>query len=345
MKTIIIMNKLSKLLDDEETIDLSLSYSRVSDFDRNGPKALLQKITSENEGMKHGSVVDILLTDKILNTNLFDKEYVIYDENKPTATLGILCDIILNNYLEVPSKDVVFEIIAKNNFWSRTKNIELLSQEFDKPEFWEYLKIKFKTKDKKIVTKEEYSKAKESVDIFLNHEYTKRKFNNNLENNYQYKIKFKYKNFTFKGILDKLTIDHTNKKVYMEDIKTGVPKSLEFMDSFIKYRYYLQECVYSLAFEHICKELNLIDYKLMPFKFIYLSRTENFPLVYQVSEKWHNAALNGFMMVGKYRYRGLNQLLDDIYYHWKNKEYELPKDIVEQNGCLILKDDFIEVNE
>jgi hypothetical protein len=83
----------------------------------------------------------------------------------------------------------------------------------------------------------------------------------------------------------------------------------------------------------------------MPFKFIYLSRTENFPLIYQVSEKWHNAALNGFMMAGKYKYRGLNHLLDDIYYHWKNKEFILPKEILEQNGCLILKDDFIEVNE
>jgi hypothetical protein len=338
------MNKLSKLLDNEETIDLSLSYSRVSDFDRNGPKALLQKITSENEGMKHGSVVDILLTDRIQNTNLFNEEYVVYDENKPTATLGLLCDIILNNYIEIPDVNEVLNIVNKNSYWSKYKEDTKIAN-FNIPEFWDYLKIKFETKDKKIVTKEEYTKAKESVDIFLNHEYTKGIFNNNLENHYQYKIKFKYKNFTFKGILDKLTIDHTNKKVYMEDIKTGAPKSLEFMESFIKYRYYLQECVYSLAFEHICKELNLVDYKLMPFKFIYLSRTENFPLIYQVSEKWHNAALNGFMMAGKYKYRGLNHLLDDIYYHWKNKEFILPKEILEQNGCLILKDDFIEVNE
>ena len=179
----------------------------------------------------------------------------------------------------------------------------------------------------------------------LTHDYTRIYFYNNLENHYQYKINFNYKGFNLRGLLDKLTIDHTNKKVYMEDIKTGVPKNLEFMESFIKYRYYLQECVYSLAFEHICKEMNLIGYKLMPFKFIYISRSENFPLVYEVSEKWHNAALNGFIIAGKYKYRGLNQLIDDIYYHWKNKEFTLPKEIIEQNGSLILKDDFIEVNE
>ena len=74
----------------------------------------------------------------------------------------------------------------------------------------------------------------------------------------------------------------------------------------------------------------------MPFKFIYLSITENFPLVYQVSEKWHNAALNGFMMAGKYRYRGLNQLLDDIYYHWKNKEYAENLDLVEVADAYVM---------
>jgi len=338
-------SKLTDILDNDETIDLSLSYSRISDFDRNGPKALLQKIHSENEGMKHGSVVDILLTDKICNTDVFNYEYVVYDENKPTATLGNLCDIILNNYLEVPSKDVVFEIISKNNFWSRTKNIDLLTQEFDKPEFWDYLKIKFETKDKKVVTKEEYDKALNSVEILLNHPYTKDIFNNNLENYYQFKINFEYKGFIFKGLLDKLTIDHKNKIVFMEDIKTGVPKSLDFMESFLKYRYYLQECVYTKAFEYICKELNLNNYTLAPFKFIYISRSESFPLIYEVSKKWHNAAISGFKLAGKYKYRGLDELLDNIYYHWKNKEFELPKEVLENKGSLILKDDFIEVNE
>lgn len=339
------ISRLEELLNNEEKIDLNLSYSRVSDFDRNGPKALLQKVTSENEGMKHGSVVDVLLVDNIINTNLFEKEYVVYDDIKPTATLGKLCDIILENYIKVPSKETVQEIIKNNNFWSSTKDQLKIDKEFDKDEFWEYLKIKFETKDKIIVPKDDYNKALNNVNTLLTHEYSKDLFYNNFENIYQFKINFKYKNFNFRGILDKLTIDHKSKRVYMEDIKTGTPKNLEFLDSFIKYRYYLQECVYTLAFEHICEQLNLKDYKLMPFKFIYISKNEQFPLIYEVSEKWHNAALNGFLLAGKYKYRGLDQLLDDIYYHWKNKEFELPREVIESNGILILKDDFIEINE
>ena len=37
--------------------------------------------------------------------------------------------------------------------------------------------------------------------------------------------------------------------------------------------------------------------------------------------------------------------VDDIYWCWKNKEYNIPKHVVEANGVVELKDNFIEVNE
>ena len=70
-------NKLNNLLDNEEIIDLRLSYSKISDFDRNGPISLIRQTFVDNEGVKHGSLVETLMLDKLLSTNDFDKKAVL----------------------------------------------------------------------------------------------------------------------------------------------------------------------------------------------------------------------------------------------------------------------------
>ena len=141
-----------------------------------------------------------------------------------------------------------------------------------------------------------------------------------------------------------MSIDHKNKIVYMEDIKTGSSRADEFTKSFIKYCYYFQEAVYSKAFDSICEQLKLVDYTLAPFKFIFIGRGEKVPHVFEISDKWHNAAINGFTTKAGYKYKGLDENLDLIYYHWKNKLYDFSQEVYENNGSLILNDDFIEVN-
>ena len=147
-----------------------------------------------------------------------------------------------------------------------------------------------------------------------------------------------------RGIIDKMSIDHKNKIVYMEDIKTGSSRADEFTKSFIKYCYYFQEAVYVKAFDSICEQLKLVDYTLAPFKFIFIGRGEKVPHIFEISDKWHNAAINGFTTKAGYKYKGLDENLDLIYYHWKNKLYDFSQEVYENNGSLILNDDFIEIN-
>jgi len=56
-------NNLNTILNNDEKIDLTLSYSRLSDFDRNGPQALIRKSDIDNQGIKHGSIVNDLLVE------------------------------------------------------------------------------------------------------------------------------------------------------------------------------------------------------------------------------------------------------------------------------------------
>lgn len=330
-------SKLAQILNNEENIDLSLSYSRVSDYDRNGPKALLAKTHKDSQALKKGALVDDLLFSK----DSFNDNYYVSDFNEPTATLGILCKIILDNYTEIPNNETVFEIVKKNGLWKSVKKEEVLIANYNTDEFWGYLKDKYNCGNRVVVTSSEKQNADEIVSILSTHEYSKSIFNTELEHIYQYPFQIKIKEFKFRGILDILSIDHKNKIVYFKDLKTGAGLSDEFTSSYIKWRYYLQEAVYGLAFTQICEELGLKDYTLAPFEFLYISLKEKIPVSFIVSEKWHNAALNGFITSGGYRYKGLYELIDEIYFHWKNKIYDVPKEVYENNGRITLKDDFI----
>ena len=338
-------SNLNQILNNNEEIDLTLSYSRLSDFDRNGPQALIRKSDVENKGIKHGSIVNDLLVEKLTGEPLFSNRYYIYDENKPTATLGTLCDIVLNNYDSLPKLDVILKIVKNNGFWSGVKVEETLIAKFNTNEFWEYLKIQFKIKDKLVITFNEHLSAKNTVNTLLSHEYSKNIFYNDFENYHELPFEIEYKNFKFKGILDIFQIDHKNKKVHMIDLKTGSGKSETFLKSFIDYRYYYQGAIYKMAFEYFCNKFNLVDYTLENFKFLFIGKSENIPIIFEFTEKWNQAAIKGFKTKSGYFYTGIDENLEKIYYHWKHNKYDFSKDVYEQNGCLILNDNFIEVNE
>lgn len=331
-------NNLESVLSSQDNIDISLSYSKVSDFARNGPKALITKTTEDTNALRMGKLVDNLLFEK----DKFKEIYHISDFNEPTATLGVLCKIILTNFTKIPSLEVVKNLVEINELWSNIKKPDLKLEKYNTQEFWGYLHDKFNSIGKIVVTKNEFQKAEEVVYELKNHPFSNQIFDVNLTHLYQYPFKIKIQQFYFRGILDIITIDHTKKIVYFKDLKTGSGPSSEFLTSFLKYRYYIQEAVYMLAFDEICKELKLKDYTLAPFEFIYIGLKELLPISYIVTPKWHESALKGFKTSNNYKYKGLYELIDEIYFHWKNQVYDLPMNIYKNNGRIELDDNFIE---
>lgn len=329
------------LLEKPLEIELRLSYSRISDFAQNGPKTLLQRTVLKSSGVSFGSICDIMLVDRVTKSKHFKERYYCHEGNKPTATLGLLCDIILNNYNELPDKTKILEIIKLNEFWPGSTKEESILAKFDIPEFWNYIKIKHENRDKEVIMHKDLLDAEECVSALLNHKHTKHLFENSFENYYQYEFNSEYKGFKIRGFIDKMSIDHKNKIVYMDDIKTGSSKASEFMSSFIKFGYYFQEAVYTNAFTQIAKDLGLENYKLAPFRFIFIGRFEKVPFVFEVTKKWHDAAINGFKTSSGYKYKGLSETVDEIYYHWFNKLYEFPMEVYKENGLIKLDDSFI----
>jgi len=317
---------------------LSLSYSKLSSFDQDGCKALVEKTFFGNDGTKMGSLIDDLLYS---NEEHISSTYFIFNGSKPTATLGTLTTIILNNFTSVPTKKEVLEIVIKNDFWKRNLDKTL---QFDLPEFWGYLDamINQKKLGKTLITTEEWVLAHDIVDTLRTHPHSKYYFDNSTNMISQYKFEYKFKGFIFRGIIDMIIIDKENKTVRFVDLKTGKNPLMQFSESFVKWRYYLQEAIYMKAFEIVKREFKLKGYKLLPFQFLYISRSEKIPFIFTVTEKWHKAALNGFKTkVSGYKFKGLYELIELVRWHINNNEFTYPKEIVEANGNMDIDDSWI----
>ena len=337
--------------EDEEVIKLfdlnkdkiNLSFSRISSFDREGPMSLVKRPVVDNEGATIGSITDDLLNDFINKTKEFDKKYYVFNGSKPTATLGNLIDDVLKLYEELPSKADVLKIIKDNGYWGSVKNPVVLNDKFDTKEFWGYLKAKYESKDKTVATSEDIQWGQDLVDTLLIHENSKGIFNNDNEKINQVDLSFVYGDFRLRGIVDILTIDHKNKTIRIIDLKTGSSKVDEFSSSFIKWRYYIQAAIYTKAAETLKEKFNLSDYKVLPFQFLYISRFEKIPFIYEVGDKWLEAAEKGFKTSSGWEYKGLEDLLGEIRWHIHNKVYDCSKALYEANGCMKINDDFITV--
>lgn len=333
--------EIDELFGSNEVMEKSLSYSRISDFDRNGPKALVERTFVGGEGVKIGSLTDDLMTDYITKSNLLKDNYYLFNGEKPTAMLGTLADIVLSNYEEVPNNIEFLELIRTNKLWTNIKNeSKLLSKVYDS-DLIQYIESMFKAKNKVLITTEELILAEQLRDAIIMSENTKFLFDDKYELLTQQKFEFLYKSFKIRGIMDFILIDHKNKEVEFIDLKTGKGDLIEFPNSYIKWRYYLQECIYKKAFEQVMKDLNLKGYTLKSFKFLYIGRYEKIPFIYNITEKWSKAALEGFTTITGWKYKGLDDLLDEIKWHITNKIFNVSKEIYESNGAMELDDSFI----
>lgn len=330
--------ELNKLYESKREIDLMLSYSRISDFAKNGPKALIKRSTIKNQGVHIGSLVDDLLLDE----NSIDDKYYMYNGSEPTATLGKLANIVLKNYNDIPDVNVLMEICKNNKFWSKYSD-DTLKQTIDKPLFWDYLKAQYESKKKTLITTEDLLLANDIKDTLLTHDFSRDIFINEFDNHNQVKFTMKYRNFKIRGILDRVIVNHETKTVRFIDLKTGMYPVEEFESSFIKFKYYFQAAIYTLAFNVIRKNLGLSkEYTLLPFEFLYISRFQKIPLLYEFTNKWYKGAINGFKR-GPYVYKGLDDNLDLIKWHYENRVFDLSKFIYSSNGRVKLNDDSVEL--
>ena len=140
--------------------------------------------------------------------------------------------------------------------------------------------------------------------------------------------------------LDKVNIDHNKLTIQGIDLKSGSVNTDNFMTNFFKYKYYFQGAIYQKGLE-MYRDEKYPGYTILPFKFIFLPTFNiNNPKTFVLTDKWINAAWNGFKTNSGYEYKGIIELVKDIEWHIVNQVFNESKEF-HLNDEVDLDDSFI----
>lgn len=315
-------------------MEIKLSYSKLSEFDRKGPGSLVDNNYGDTKATTIGGLVNDLV---FKNVNLEDV-YFFKRQPDPTATTLKLAKIIVDNYIDIPEEEEILKIIERNEFWKATKDREKMVSNYSTLAFWEFLEVHMGSKDKLIVSPEMNLQAEELAYILTTHRYSRDYFNGRKTIKSELRFEIDYLGVVLRGFVDMVEIDHENKTFRIIDLKTGVKTCLEFTRSFIEWRYYLQSAVYTLAADYIAKELDIEGYTLLPFQFLYIGKTEKLPVIINVSDIWKEAGIKGFTTSSGYTYKGVDELIKQIKFHHHFKRYDEPYEVLINEGVMNLYD-------
>lgn len=313
-------------------MEIKLSYSKLSEYDRKGPGSLIDSNYDDTRATTVGGLVN----DLVFKNVKIDDVYFFKKFPDPTATSLKLAKIIIDNYIEIPEEEEILKIIERNEFWKGTKDMAKMVSNYSSFAFWEYLEIHMGSKDKLVVSPEMRLQAEELAYILTTHKYSRDYFNGRKTIHSELKFEIFHMGVKLRGFVDMVEVNHDDKTFRIIDLKTGAKTCTEFTRSFIEWRYYLQSAVYTLAADEIAKILNIEGYTLLPFQFLYIGKSEKLPVVINVSDKWKDAGLLGFTTSSGYTYKGVNELITQIKYHHHLKRYDEPFEVLTGEGVINL---------
>jgi hypothetical protein len=186
-------------------------------------------------------------------------------------------------------------------------------------EYWNFLRTK---ENKTLIDQETYDFCKTGVELIkmdnkvcslLGCNITEFE-NKEVFNELFIDVKINDKPFGLKGIVDNLLIDHDNKLIYINDVKTTSKELKNFSESVEFYSYWLQAAIYCTLIG--VKFVNLIDQGYgLKFHFVVIDKNyQVYP--FPVSDTTLHAWFDRFK----------SDVLEKADWHYKNKNYELPYD-------------------
>jgi len=319
-----------RLIKDSEYYSIrKKSYSMLARFDRDGPMSLIKEF-KETPAMLLGSLVD----DMVTNASQVDSIYAISKHKTPTASLLVLFDEIKKDFVKFAPKgvmniDLVAELAHELILWDSVKKPDVFVKKFNTSAFRGYIMEYFNNFGKRVVDQEMWNLADKMAGALLNDKVTGPLFKNEEgESIFQLSILWGDKE-QFKSRLDLVVLDHENKLIRPFDLKTmGLPVE-EFRSSFMNFRYYIQDAVYTDAVEEWRNE-TYPDYDIADIENIVISSKEpDNPVLFKVNKDWVAAGKYGFFL-GNYRKRGYLELADEVDWHRSNKIYNKSREQVEK---------------
>jgi hypothetical protein len=296
---------------------------------------------------RKGSAVDCLLTEP----REFDKRYVLCTVESPGGMMGEFVKVYLHN---INRDDIDEDTKRKAAYVASGFKIkyESVIKKFEVPEIQEYVKFTLENKDKTLLSREEMTQTINMVNMLqkcvITEEYFKadndlRETSNQLEFEMPWKTK-SGKEYTIRGMLDKVIINHKDKTIQAVDLKTTGKPVYSFPNSYIKYAYYRQAAIYQYYIKSLFRKYawyhELKEYEVLPFKFIVAETAcNNKPLVFEVSKEDLEIGMNGgFSKSTGKRMKGFTELIEEVEWHQETGEWEIKKEVQDNGGILILNE-------
>jgi len=150
-------------------------------------------------------------------------------------------------------------------------------------------------------------------------------------------IQFTYRNYSCKGEVDLIRIDHKNKLIHPCDIKSLGMSTEYFPLNFWKFRYDFQGSFYSIGLEQDPEIISLMNkgYGIKPFKFIVIDINNNsYPLIYEMPSDVFMIGVRGGTLSNGKVLEGIDQAFDRLDFHLTKGDFTYPKEYY--NGPLKL---------
>jgi hypothetical protein len=276
----------------------------------------------------NGKIIHALL----LEEDKFNDQFIISPGKLPNDSTRMVIDRVFAHAQELQANgdqrteftdfsDAVLDVLKDINLHQSLKTDQQRIDKMYTPEaisYWEFLVSKG---NKTLIDQETYDFCKTGVDLIKMNPQICNLIGCNLNefdnkevfNEIPLECNINNKSFGLKGIIDNIVIDHDNKMIYINDIKTTSKDLKDFPESIEFYNYWMQAAIYSTIIA--IKFINLIDggYQ-MKFHFVVIDKAYQvypFPVSENTLNSWFNK---------------LTDTLEKANWHYTNKNYELPYD-------------------
>ena len=322
-----------KTLEDHHISHSSLSKLIHSPFQYK--MHILSPREEDTSFFRKGAAFDTLLTepDEFLN------RYAVSRTPPPSGMMGEFVKIYLYKCSKNANEEQArIEAYTESGFKLKYESV---IKKFESQEIQDYLKFVEETQDKTILSLEEFQEANNMAMHVKSNLYAGKYLlasNPEIQIDYQKKIKFNHKGYEVVSILDVVRIDHANKRITPIDIKSTSKSVSSFESSYLKYGYYRQGALYSLACLSEYKELIDKGYTIDPFRFIVCETScYNPPIVFQMSDIDLAVGMNGGTSSMGYEYLGINQLIERLQWHQENDLWDYPREVYDSGGTKVLE--------
>lgn len=287
-------------------------------------------------GMKEEKLDSHLVQGKIIHALLLEEEkfndlFIISPANLPTGNLRMVIDRVFYHHTELKRNgdqrekleefdQAILDVMKDMNYHQSLKTDQqrldkvLTTEAFN---YWSFLQMKG---NKTLIDQESYDFCKSAVELIKTNKQlckliacNQTEFDNrDVFNEMSFQISIPDKPFGLKGIIDNVVIDHEEKIIYVNDIKTTSKDLKDFPESVEYYSYWLQAVIYvsvvALQHGHLISEQG---YQLR-FHFVVIDRAFQsyaFPVQESTLTSWLD------------RYKETIEIAD---WHYTNRSYELP---------------------